>query len=253
MIFACHGDFLVATMGKSKRGDTELIEQGPDKRQKCSNNDSAFDKSQNFLFSSKIHILQAGIEKLRMQIFATNINKYGGEIVEKFDLSNNITHLVVDDKMEPDRMCRLLKIDKPPENIEIVKSSWLSKCLKEKALVNSKEFLLDCSILSKSSDQSSRIDTSALTAGSDIQMKSAALTNPFETETSSANTNASQIVPKVGFMYGHKGKPPVRSSDNSDNESDYCASDGDQDKNADSDEELPSTSKSLQKNLPVSI
>ncbi|XP_052223780.1 DNA polymerase lambda-like [Dreissena polymorpha] len=240
--------FFVTEMGKSKRSDDDLSEKIPDKRLRCSNND----KSEHFLFASKIHILQAGIEKLRMQIFYTNIKKYGGELVEKFDLSNNyITHLVVDDNMEPDRMCRLLKIDKPPENIEIVKSSWLSKCFKEKVLMNSKEFILDCSILAKYSEQFSRKDTSASSAGSDIQMKSAALTNPSETENLSSNTMPKYMVPKVCLMYGHKGKPHIITSDNSDNESDYCPSDGEQDKNAESAEAIPSTSKSTQKNLPV--
>lgn len=93
-----------------------------------------------FLKGIKAHILKAGIENARMKIFQTQLTKYGGISCDEF--SEDITHLVVDENVEMMRIISLLKIEEVSENIDIVKTNWLSKCFKEKSLVDISEYLV---------------------------------------------------------------------------------------------------------------
>lgn len=121
-------------------GDCELEESDP-KRKKIQIPPNETKTTANFLAGIRIFILQAGIEKTRMRIFKSQLTKFGG-CIEENDMSN-CTHIIVDDKMELDRFCRISKIDFPPQNIPIIKCSWLSACFKEKSLLCSKMYELD--------------------------------------------------------------------------------------------------------------
>lgn len=188
------------------------------KRRKTENNDQKIDTVVNFLSPVSAFILQAGIEKLRMQIFKTQLAKFGGSL--KDQLSADVTHIVVDDKMEADRMCRLLKIDKPPGYAITVKSSWLSTCFKEKKLVDTQSYLLDLAVLEVKPVVKKQDHDNISEAGDNVK-----------------DENSKPELPKVGMMFGHKAKQPHQQDDEAD--SDYVASDVDSDASS-SDPELSS-------------
>lgn len=191
------------------------------------------EKPTNFLSSLKIFILQAGIEKMRMNIFRSQLEKFGGNLLN--DLTEDVTHLVVDDKMEVDRMCRLLNITTPPTNISIVKSSWLSGCFRHKTLLDTSGYKLNCS-------ESTSMNKN------DVKCKA----NVAETSASNKRieTESKLSFPKVGVMFGHKPKLVNSGSE----DSDYCPSGGESD--SESTPSNPSSAKSTpscspKKNLPV--
>ncbi|XP_068111761.1 DNA polymerase lambda [Hyperolius riggenbachi] len=82
----------------------------------------------------KAYILQAGIGQARAGIFQTQIIQNGGQVSPQF--SSEVTHVIVDDGMDCDRAFRLLKLQKLPTGVQLVKSSWLSLCIQEKKIVN---------------------------------------------------------------------------------------------------------------------
>uniref|UniRef100_A0A3B3R725 DNA polymerase n=1 Tax=Paramormyrops kingsleyae TaxID=1676925 RepID=A0A3B3R725_9TELE len=94
----------------------------------------------NFLSGVKIHILSAGIGSARCNIFEKQIAQNGG-LFERA-LCPTVTHVIVDDSMDRDRALRLLKMDRLPVSIELVKSSWLSQCISEKKLVDTANYSL---------------------------------------------------------------------------------------------------------------
>lgn len=121
------------------------------------------DKSQKFFTNVNIFILNAGIEKARCDILRRQTERFGGTLVSGIeDLGADDAgsgSVVVDDKMEADRMCRLLKIDHPPPYVKAVKSSWLSACIKQKQLVDSVAYELDISGLSRKRKHENKSDT----------------------------------------------------------------------------------------------
>ncbi|XP_015203113.2 DNA polymerase lambda isoform X1 [Lepisosteus oculatus] len=80
------------------------------------------------------YIIQTGIGNARATIFQTQIVQNGGQVVDTF--SPCVTHVIVDDSMNYDRALRLLKVDKLPPAVQLVKCSWLSLCITEKKLLN---------------------------------------------------------------------------------------------------------------------
>ncbi|XP_064631460.1 DNA polymerase lambda-like [Lineus longissimus] len=83
-----------------------------------------------------IFILEAGIGKTRRDLFGKQIKKNGGDFIAKYSNSVSLSHIVVDEKMDYDRMCNILKVDVVPEAIVVVKSTWISSCLKVKKLMS---------------------------------------------------------------------------------------------------------------------
>ncbi|CAI9554404.1 unnamed protein product [Staurois parvus] len=80
------------------------------------------------------YILQAGIGQARSGIFQKQIIQNGGQVVPEF--GPEVTHIIVDDGMDCGRAFRLLKLEKLPTGVQLVKTSWLSLCIKEKKVVN---------------------------------------------------------------------------------------------------------------------
>ncbi|XP_063290112.1 DNA polymerase lambda [Pelobates fuscus] len=83
-------------------------------------------------------ILPAGIGQARGKIFQKQIVQNGGQVAIHF--SADVTHIIVDEAMDSDRAFRLLKLDKLPAGMQLIKSSWLSLCIKEKKIVNTAGF-----------------------------------------------------------------------------------------------------------------
>ncbi|XP_072318529.1 DNA polymerase lambda [Eucyclogobius newberryi] len=87
-----------------------------------------------------VYILPTAIGNARCQIFQRQILQNGG-ITEK-SLCPSVTHVVVDDSIDGERALRLLKVDCKPLGIHFVKSSWLSKCISEKKLLDVSDYSL---------------------------------------------------------------------------------------------------------------
>nr|XP_033796180.1 DNA polymerase lambda isoform X1 [Geotrypetes seraphini] len=79
-------------------------------------------------------IIQAGIGQARTDIFQKQIIRNGGKLCSS--PSSEITHIIVDDGMDCDRAFRILKIDKLSPKVQLVKSAWLSLCIKERKLLS---------------------------------------------------------------------------------------------------------------------
>lgn len=125
----------------------EDSEASPNKRQKTAFGDS--DKSSEeparsgaFLQGSHIHILEAGIGKVRSELFRTKIAEFGGALCS--DISDRPDILLVDEQMTADRLFRLLKISGPQqlEGVVVVCSTWLSACIKDKKLLPTESYRL---------------------------------------------------------------------------------------------------------------
>ncbi|KAI3352864.1 hypothetical protein L3Q82_019432, partial [Scortum barcoo] len=81
-----------------------------------------------------VYILPAGIGNARCQIFQRQIQQNGGQT--ESSLRPSVTHVVVDDSMDLDRVLRLLKVDFMPPGVQLVKCTWLSLCISEKKLLD---------------------------------------------------------------------------------------------------------------------
>ncbi|CAG5130199.1 unnamed protein product [Candidula unifasciata] len=131
---------------ESKEGSSKKIKLGVHTQKPCldkpeEKHTKNIINSEGFLTKVTAYIIPAGIEKTRLEIFKNQIVKNGGHIEERFELNDSITHIIVDDKMEVSRLLRLLCIDVFPK-IPVVKSAWLSLCLRKKELVPFEDFQL---------------------------------------------------------------------------------------------------------------
>lgn len=87
-----------------------------------------------------VFILPTAIGNARCEIFKRQIQQNGG--CTENSLCPNVTHIVVDDSIDSDRALRLLKIDSMPSGVQMVKCSWLSKCISEKELLDTSVYSL---------------------------------------------------------------------------------------------------------------
>ncbi|XP_048843754.1 DNA polymerase lambda [Brienomyrus brachyistius] len=122
-----HGIF--KAFPKIKRQSTLEREAAPPNKKKVQETVTG-----NFLSGVKIYILSAGIGSARCNIFEKQITQNGGLSERAF--CPTVTHVIVDDSMDRDRALRLLKMDRLPVSIQLVKSSWLSQCISEKKLID---------------------------------------------------------------------------------------------------------------------
>ena len=87
-----------------------------------------------------IFVVQAGIGKSRSELFQKQIQNLGGECCNNFDIKN-VTHVVVDEKMDLERLCRILKISlEDMSAMKIVKSLWLSASISHKSFIDTNEY-----------------------------------------------------------------------------------------------------------------
>ncbi|XP_046558150.1 LOW QUALITY PROTEIN: DNA polymerase lambda-like [Haliotis rubra] len=127
---------------KKRKNDQDNTNNGSKKRKLPDTLSAGNDTLPQFLEDISVFILPASIEKARMQIFRNNVEKYGG-VIDK-ELTTTTSYLVVDDKMEPERLCKLLKLEKAPP-ATVVKSSWLSGCFRTKTKIETEDHTLDIS------------------------------------------------------------------------------------------------------------
>lgn len=93
-----------------------------------------YDVRGDWLKPVTVHIIQAGIGKTRAEIFQKQVLQNGGRVCNPF--SSEVTHIIVDEGMDCDRAFRILKVDKIPAGAQLVKSAWLSLCIKENKMVD---------------------------------------------------------------------------------------------------------------------
>ncbi len=92
----------------------------------------------------RIYIVQYGLLKKRTELFWKQIVKHGGEIVS--DPSTSLpTHIIIEDKflLNPNEVKNAIKsVHLLPDinDCKIVGTLWLSKCLKEKKLLDTDTF-----------------------------------------------------------------------------------------------------------------
>ena len=98
----------------------------------------------NIMDGIRAYIMEAGIGKVRSDIFRKQIRNLGGITKDVPDL-NDVTHVVVDEKMDVGRLCRILKLANPIDisRVKVVNSLWLSECIKTKKLVDTQAFELN--------------------------------------------------------------------------------------------------------------
>lgn len=94
-----------------------------------------------FMRPAILFILKAGIQKNRLNLFKTQVEKFGGCV--KDSITCDTTHIVVDEDISIERLCKILKNISPPEDKAIVKSCWLSTCFRQKAFVDPNSFTLN--------------------------------------------------------------------------------------------------------------
>ena len=96
--------------------------------------------TENGIFSGiNIYIVNAGIGKARANLFKKQILKLGGKVMDSFS-KTAISHIIVDEKMTIERLCSILRLDRQTEGMKIIKSLWLSKCIKEESNVDSSNY-----------------------------------------------------------------------------------------------------------------
>lgn len=87
-----------------------------------------------------IYIVPAGIGKARCDIFHRQITQNGGRVASTF--SPSCTHIVVDDSVDCNRALRLLKVERLPSAVQLIKCTWLSSCISEKRLLDPEDYSL---------------------------------------------------------------------------------------------------------------
>ncbi|GFO08504.1 DNA polymerase lambda [Plakobranchus ocellatus] len=113
-------------------------------KKKCSEIDQSCSddlKSHDFLSTLNVYILPAGIQKARLSVLKAQIMRFGGNIQEVFDPGQNLSHVIVEDSMDLPRIKRILKLDNISDMC-IVKTSWISLCLRNKKMEKCDEYSL---------------------------------------------------------------------------------------------------------------
>lgn len=112
----------------------DMTDSGRKRKREESHSSTHCAKEKKGVFGDNIlFILQAGIGKARTDLFHKQVQKHHGLISTEYDSS--VTHIICDERMDYSRLCKILKVDSVPDHVIIVKSLWLSKCLKELSLV----------------------------------------------------------------------------------------------------------------------
>ncbi|KAK3728087.1 hypothetical protein RRG08_022138 [Elysia crispata] len=125
---------------KRSRKDANISEGGSSSKRIQLEEDNKVSED-SFLSALNIFILPAGIQKARLTVLKTQVIRYGGRVQDMFDSTQNFSHIIVEDNIDIPRMKRILKLDSALE-FTVVKSSWLSLCLRNKKLENCENYQL---------------------------------------------------------------------------------------------------------------
>ena len=237
---------------KVDKGEQKLAERGSHNTEVDVNKPTCISEAVNynpdqFLKGEKIFVLSTGIGKARCDIFRKQVLKNGGEYHEK--LTSETLKIIVDEKMEIDRMCRILKLDVPPNGVKVVKSLWLSNCIKHKTNLDTSDYELSLmkytQLKTASNDSSNDVfphdkNPPVCKVEEEKPSTSAVATKSYEPAEKSCDSKTvdNTPLPKVGMMFdaNHKRRP-----EGGDSDSDYVPSD-EEDKETNSATSTPNTS-----------
>ncbi|XP_076103437.1 DNA polymerase lambda-like [Mytilus galloprovincialis] len=106
-----------------------------------------FETEVNYSFMNGVnaYIMKAGIENARMKIFKTQLKKYGGSFSD--ELTTDTTYIIVEEKIDITRLLSILQVETIPGHINVVNTNWLSRCFREKSLVNIDSFIINRNLL----------------------------------------------------------------------------------------------------------
>lgn len=95
-----------------------------------------------FLSPCTVHIIDSNIIRARMNVYETQIRKYGGQFLRKVTSDDRITHLLVDDDLPEEKVAKIIATRFPKlledgeGETKLLRTKWLSACLKHKKLVD---------------------------------------------------------------------------------------------------------------------
>ena len=125
--------------------------------------DNATPKKQKFtpdLSGIRAVIVEVGLGKTRASILNKQLERHGGQHHKK--LESGTTHVLIDKKMKTERLKKYLGVTDIPEEVKVVDSEWLSKCLSEGNLVEIDKYILgkeDFEVVKKCDDKASVSNT----------------------------------------------------------------------------------------------
>ena len=85
-------------------------------------------------------IVEVGLGKTRASILTKQLERHGGKH-HKY-LESATTHVLIDKKLKIERVKKYLAVKDIPEEVKVVDSEWLSKCLSEGKLVEIEQYIL---------------------------------------------------------------------------------------------------------------
>lgn len=101
--------------------------------------------AQTFFSGLTLFILPTSIGKARVKLFKNQFLSYGGKVIDNFT-SDSVTHFVIDESVDWEKLNKIMKWSFSSENdmkFDIVTTLWLSDCLRQKKLVDTRSFKLE--------------------------------------------------------------------------------------------------------------
>ncbi|XP_066277640.1 DNA polymerase lambda-like isoform X2 [Branchiostoma lanceolatum] len=223
----------------SKQPDTKRKKSQPTSGSKSGKATSSSDQNApKFLQDIRAFVLPAGLGKARMDIFKRQIPRFGGDLHGQ--ITSNTSHIVVDDNMEYDRLCRILKVEKLPDHATVVHANWVSDCIERRTLLGTDGYTIKvpASVMSQKKTKSedgkdvSQSEGRSQAAGqSDLTVQK--VDDVVEKDSGVESAASSQPSPAKDAWWWWKGKTKVPTGEDSDDSS-YIPTDDDEE---DEDEE----------------
>lgn len=113
-----------------KRGPNSAKDNGAEKTPKLSPD----------LSGIRAVIVETGLGKTRASILAKQLERHGGKNIKNLD--GTATHVLIDKKLKLERVKKYLGVKDIPEEVKVVDSEWLSKCLSDGKLVEVENYIL---------------------------------------------------------------------------------------------------------------
>ena len=105
-------------------------------------------------------IVEVGLGKTRASILKKQLERHRGKHHKK--LESGTTHVLIDKKLKTERLKKYLAVTDIPEEVKVVDSEWLSKCLSEGKLVEIEQYILskeDFEVVEKGANEASVSNT----------------------------------------------------------------------------------------------
>lgn len=87
------------------------------------------------------YVLPSSFGLGRLKIFTTQIQNYGGKVIESLNGDIFPTHIIVEDSIKTDKVSKLIK-DKYLNDAYVVRCTWVSNCVKSKQCLDISQYTL---------------------------------------------------------------------------------------------------------------